>query len=65
MLRIWGSAPNPEVFRLQREGSKKDSISDDILPPSPNRALRSLLSVALSSRWAITVYHSFSLFIRT
>ena len=28
---------------MKREGSKKDSISVDILPPRPNRALRSLL----------------------
>ena len=45
---------------MRGKAVKKDSISIDILPPRPNRALRSLLSVALSSRWAKTVYHNYS-----
>ena len=45
---------------MREKAVKKDSISIDILPPRPNRALRSLLSVALSSRWAKTVYHNYS-----
>ena len=50
MLRIWGSAPSPEVYRFGfREGNEKETVRDTLPPRKPIRALGSLLSVALSS----------------
>ena len=50
MLRIWGSAPNPEVYRFGFQGgNEKETVRDTLPPRKPIRALGSLLSVALSS----------------
>ncbi len=51
-----GTTP-PRFNALSGKAVKKGSASVDALPSRPTRALRSLLSVALSSRWAEKVYH--------
>ena len=60
MLRIWGAAPNPEVYRFGFQGgNEKETVRNTLPPRKPVRALGSLLSVALSSLTVKrkTLYH--------